>query len=67
MTQKHTSRLYKGYLTKENDGVLHQMTWPPKSPNLNPIKKVWDEMERRVKDKQPISAQLMWELLQDRC
>ncbi|XP_070290033.1 sister chromatid cohesion protein PDS5 homolog B-A isoform X1 [Salvelinus sp. IW2-2015] len=28
MTQ-HTSRLCKGYLTKESDGVLHQMTWPP--------------------------------------
>jgi hypothetical protein len=37
MTQ-HTSRLCKGYLTKkESDGVLHQMTWPPQSPNLNPI------------------------------
>ncbi|XP_031691114.1 AP-4 complex accessory subunit Tepsin isoform X2 [Oncorhynchus kisutch] len=26
---KHTSRLCKGYLTKESDGVLYQMTWPP--------------------------------------
>ena len=35
---KHTSRLCKGYLTKkESDGVLRQMTWPPQSPNLNPI------------------------------
>jgi hypothetical protein len=30
---KHTSRLYKRYLTKkDSDGVLHQMTWPPQSP-----------------------------------
>ena len=29
---KHTSRLCKGYLTKQgSDGVLHQMTWPPQS------------------------------------
>ncbi|CAJ0928226.1 unnamed protein product [Ranitomeya imitator] len=36
---KHTSRLCKGYLTKkESDGVLRQMTWPPQSPDLNPIK-----------------------------
>ena len=65
MTQ-HTSRLFKGYLTKkESDGVLHQMTWPPQSPYLNPIKMVWDELDRRVKEKQPTSAQHMLELLQD--
>uniref|UniRef100_A0A4W5JX29 Tc1-like transposase DDE domain-containing protein n=1 Tax=Hucho hucho TaxID=62062 RepID=A0A4W5JX29_9TELE len=65
MTQ-HTSRLCKVYLTnKESDGVLHQMTWPPQSPNLNPIEMVWDELDRRVKEKQPTSAQHMWELLQD--
>jgi hypothetical protein len=26
---------------------------------------VWDELDRRVKKKQPTSAQHMWELLQD--
>ena len=63
---QHTSRLCKGYLTKkESDGVLHQMTWPPQSPNLNPIEMVWDELDHRVKEKQPTSAQHMWELLQD--
>ena len=61
-----TSRLCKGYLTKkESDGVLHQMTWPPQSPDLNPIVMVWYELERRVKEKQPKSAQHLWELLQD--
>ena len=50
MTQ-HTSRLWaKGYLTKkESDGVLHQMTWPPQSPNLHPTEMVWDESDHRVK------------------
>ena len=64
MTQ-HTSRLCKGYLTRESSGVLHQMTWPPQSPDLNPIEMVWDELDRRVREKQPTSAQHMWELLQD--
>uniref|UniRef100_A0AAZ3SV69 cGMP-dependent protein kinase interacting domain-containing protein n=1 Tax=Oncorhynchus tshawytscha TaxID=74940 RepID=A0AAZ3SV69_ONCTS len=64
MTQ-HSSRLCKGYLTKDDDGMLHQMTWPPQSPDLNTIEMVWEELERRVKEKKPTSAQHMWELLQD--
>jgi hypothetical protein len=57
---KHTSRLCKVYFTKkESDGVLHQITWPPQSPNLNPTEMVWDESERRVKEKQPTSTQHM--------
>jgi transposase len=39
------------------------MTWPPQSPDLNPFEMVWDEFDRRVKEKQPTSAQHMWELL----
>ena len=63
---KNTSRLCKDYLIKkENDGVLHQMTWPPQSPNLNQVEMVWDESDHRVKEKQPTSAQHMCELLQD--
>jgi hypothetical protein len=51
MTQQ-SSRLCKGYFTKkESDGELYQMTWPPQSPNLNPILMVWDEMECKVKEK----------------
>uniref|UniRef100_A0AAZ3SLC3 Tc1-like transposase DDE domain-containing protein n=1 Tax=Oncorhynchus tshawytscha TaxID=74940 RepID=A0AAZ3SLC3_ONCTS len=65
MTQ-HTSRLCKSNLTKkESDRVLHQMTWPSQSPDLNPIQMVWDELGCRVKEKQPTSVQHMWELLQD--
>ena len=62
---KHTSIQCKGYLTKESDGVLHQMTWPPQSNDLNPIEMVWDEFDCTVKEKQPTCAQHRWELLQD--
>ena len=41
------------------------MTWPPQSPDFNPIKMVWDELDRKMKEKQATSAQHMWELLQD--
>ena len=37
--------------------MLLQMTWPPQSADLNPIEMVWDELNRRVKEKQPTSAQ----------
>ena len=50
---------------KDSNEVLHQVTWPPQSPDLNPIEMVWDEMDCRVKAKGPTSAQHLWELLQD--
>jgi hypothetical protein len=28
------------------------MTWPPQSPNLNPIEMVWNKLDHRVKEKQ---------------
>ena len=63
---QHNTKLGKGYLTKkESDGVLHQMTWHPQSPDLPPIEMGWDELDHRVKEKQPTSAQHMWELLED--
>ena len=62
MTQ-NTPPVY--FTMKESDGVLHQMTWPPQSPNLNPFEMVWDELDSRVKEKQLTRAHPMWELLQD--
>jgi hypothetical protein len=47
----------------ESGEELHQMTWPPQSPNLNPIELVWDELDCRVKEKQ--QNKYVWELLQD--
>ena len=38
---------------KESDGVLHQMTWPSQLPDFNPIEMVRNELNRRVKEKQP--------------
>ena len=44
--------------------MLHQLTWPPQSPDLNQIEMVWDESDHRVKENQPTTAQHMWEHLQ---
>ena len=63
---QHTSRLCKGYLTKkESDGVLHQMIWLPQSLDLNPFEMFWDELDHRVKEKQPTRSKHMLEFLQD--
>ena len=45
--------------------MLCQMTCPLQSPNLNPIEKVWDMLDQKLKAKQPTKAQHPWELLQD--
>ncbi|KAH0817249.1 hypothetical protein GEV33_005542 [Tenebrio molitor] len=37
---------------------IHHMTWPARSPNLNPIDHVWDMVGRRVKDRTPAPANL---------
>jgi hypothetical protein len=60
---QNTFRLCEGYFTKkESDRVLHQTTWPPQSPDLNQSEMVWDESDRRVKEKRTASAQQIWEL-----
>ena len=43
--------------------MLPQMTWTPQSPEFNSIEMFWDELDCRDKEKQPTSAQHMWELL----
>lgn len=62
---KHTSKLCQNYFRRiEQDGGLQIMEWPGQSPDLNPIELVWDEVDRRVKAKQPTSATHVWKLLQ---
>jgi len=44
---KHTSKLCSNYLhRKEKSGELKMMVWPPQSPDLNPTKLLWDELDR---------------------
>jgi transposase len=42
----HTARSVCDFLRDRNVSVL---PWPAKSPDLNPIKPVWDLLDRRVR------------------
>ena len=38
------------YLEQNNINVL---PWPSKSPNLNPVEPLWDQLDKRVRQRQP--------------
>lgn len=63
---KHSSKLCRGFLMeKQKRRMMNYMTWPPQSPDLNPIELLWEEMDRRVRLKGPTSKSHMWEILQE--
>ena len=41
------------------------MVWPPRSPDLNIIKSVWDYMKRETQLRLPKSTEELWLVLQD--
>lgn len=61
---KRKFKLCQNYLNKkEQDGKLENMERPVESPDLTPVKLVWDELDKRVKDSQSTSATYLWGLL----
>ena len=44
---KHIAKLVKQWLSMQNLDVL---TWPPRSPNLNPMKHVWVLVKQRLNE-----------------
>lgn len=63
---KHTSKLCMNYLKKkQDDGALQILTWPPQSPDVNPIELLWDELDRRVRDQRPTKIPNLWDCLKE--
>ena len=63
---KHISKLCQIFIkSKEELDVLQLMFKPAQSMNLNPIELVWEEVDREVRAKQPISAVHLLYLLQE--
>ena len=61
---KHKSKLCSDYLKKKEDkGELVNMIWPPQSPDLSPIEPLWDELDRRVRQKRPTNVRQLLQAL----
>ena len=62
----HTAKKVKDYIQrKENQGQLQLMEWPPQSPehNLNINEAVWNHLDRKKLEKQPTTAEELWDAL----
>jgi len=57
---KHTAKKVTEFLKQKKVQVL---TWPPQSPDLNPIEHLWDEMERRRQGQHPRNREDLKDIL----
>ncbi|GBO34810.1 Transposable element Tc1 transposase [Araneus ventricosus] len=52
-------------LFEEDTDEFHLMSWPPNSPDLNPMEHIWDVMERQLRTQTPPCPNIS--TLRDRC
>ncbi|GBM07791.1 hypothetical protein AVEN_33086-1 [Araneus ventricosus] len=60
----HKARIVLEWFEEHTD-EFHLMSWPPNSPNLNPIEHIWDAMERQLGAQTPPCQKIS--TLCDRC
>jgi transposase len=60
---KHTSRKTKEWLQRNHVDIL---SWPPQSPDLNPMENIWSVFKQRVREGAAItSVDRLWERMED--
>jgi len=62
----HTARLVMHYLYQEG---IEIMDWPTRSPDFNPIERMWDYIHRRISQRQnrPLTLPDLTQLLTLKC
>ena len=59
---KHTAHTIREWFVKNK---VEKLDWPAQSPDLNPIEHLWDELERRMKGKNPRNKKELWTMMQN--
>ena len=57
---KHTSKLVTEFLAQKNVRILE---WLSQSPDLNPIKHLWEHIERKISVRKPSNQHDLFELI----
>jgi len=61
---KHTAKSTQEWI-EDND--IRMLGWPAQSPDLNPIEHLWNEVDRRIRNRpvRATSKESLWEILQE--
>ena len=57
---KHTAHTIRDWFAKNK---IKKLEWPAQSPDLNPIEHIWDELERRLKGRNPKNKKELWAMM----